>query len=92
MHFKRYGQMKNLKDEDRREPPAYIYKAAFINLEEPQYNGRMRTRRSSTPIFTNGNNMRIRVLQEGWCHFIAALLDCFCVYNSKFKGFSLTNK
>uniref|UniRef100_T2M433 Arginine-glutamic acid dipeptide repeats protein n=3 Tax=Hydra vulgaris TaxID=6087 RepID=T2M433_HYDVU len=65
MHFKRYGQMKNFKDEDRLEPPAYIYKAAFVNLEEHlQYSGRMRTRRSSTPIFMNGNNMRIRVLQE----------------------------
>ncbi|XP_065679138.1 arginine-glutamic acid dipeptide repeats protein-like [Hydra vulgaris] len=48
------------------EPPAYIYKAAFVNLEEHlQYSGRMRTRRSSTPNFMNGNNMSIRVLQEG---------------------------
>ena len=66
MHFKRYGQMKALSEEEKREPPAFIFKAAFENLDDSiQYSGRMRTRRSSTPVFANTNTLRSRLVQEG---------------------------
>lgn len=66
MYFKKYGQMKPLKDHEKREPPPYIYKAAFENLEEQQpYTGRMRTRRSSTPVFCGATAVRNRILQDG---------------------------
>lgn len=58
--------MRPLKDEEKREPPSYIFKAAFENLEEQQpHIARMRTRRSSTPVFVSGvSATRNRVLQQ----------------------------
>lgn len=58
MHFKRYGHMRALKQEDKREPPSFIYKAAFENLDEDVNKRRMRTRRSSTPVFANSTRSR----------------------------------
>lgn len=59
--------MRLLTDQEKqREAPPYIYKAAFENLEEQApYSGRMRTRRSSTPVFSNPTTMRTRILQDG---------------------------
>ena len=58
--------MKVFPDHEKREPPPYIFKAAFENLDDSiHYSGRMRTRRSSTPVFTNANSLRTRLLQEG---------------------------
>lgn len=65
IYFKRYGLMRPLKPDEIREPPAYIYKAAFENLEEQApYTGRMRTRRSSTPVFCNAATVRNRILHD----------------------------
>jgi len=65
IHFKRYGHMKPLIDGNKREPPPFIYKAAFENVDDASnYSGRMRTRRSSTPVFTNGASIRSRILQD----------------------------
>jgi len=58
--------MRPLKEDEKREPPPYIYKVAFENLEEQApYIGRMRTRRSSTPVFSNPATMKNRILQDG---------------------------
>lgn len=66
MHYKRYGHMRPLKDDEKREAPPYIYKAAFENSEEQQpYTGRMRTRRSSTPVFCGTTGVRNRNFQDG---------------------------
>eukprot|EP00111_Clytia_hemisphaerica_P008651 TCONS_00025296-protein len=65
LYFKRYGKMRPLREEEKRDPPPYIYKAAFENLEEQvPYTGRMRTRRSSTPVFCNPATMKNRILQD----------------------------
>ena len=75
MYFKRYGRMKPLKDDEIREPPPFIYKAAFENLEDTSvYSGRMRTRRSSTPISSSVNSIRNRILQEGMQRLFYLLL------------------
>lgn len=50
--------MRALKQEDKREPPSFIYKAAFENLDEDVNKRRMRTRRSSTPVFANSTRSR----------------------------------
>ena len=63
--------MRPLSEEEKREPPPYIYKAAFENLEEQApYTGRMRTRRSSTPVHCNPASMKNRILQDGKTKFI----------------------
>ena len=62
MHFKVYGAMRMLSDAEKCEPPPYIFKAAFENLDG--YTGRMRTRRSSTPVFAGNNVLKTKLVQQ----------------------------
>lgn len=68
IYFKKYGRMKPI--ESRADPPSFIFKAAFENHNENlPYSGRMRTRRSATPIYTINGSVRSKILQEmqeGW--------------------------
>eukprot|EP00795_Rhopilema_esculentum_P007172 gene7172-12838_t len=62
-YFKKYGRMRPI--ECRTEPPSYIFKAAFENHNDNLSNsGRMRTRRSATPIFTANGSVRTKILHE----------------------------
>ena len=54
--------MRLLKEEEKCEPPPYIFKAAFENLDG--YSGRMRTRRSATPVFATNNVNKSRVVPD----------------------------
>ena len=60
------------------EPPSYIFKAAFENHNENlPYSGRMRTRRSATPIYTINGSVRTKILQE-----MQEGLFCVAIYSS----------
>eukprot|EP00794_Sanderia_malayensis_P015048 gene15048-16601_t len=63
IYFKKYGRMRPI--ENPIEPPSFIFKAAFENHDDDlTYTGRMRTRRSATPIFPSNGSVRTRILQE----------------------------
>jgi len=63
IYFKKYGRMRPI--ESPTEPPSYIFKAAFENHNENlPYSGRMRTRRSATPIYAINGSVRTKILQE----------------------------
>ena len=63
VYFKKYGRMRPI--ENRIEPPSFIFKAAFESHDDDlSYSGRMRTRRSATPIFSSNGSARTKILQE----------------------------
>ena len=78
LYYKKYGRMPPLVE--RREPPSFIFKAAFENLREDELlsnSGRMRTRRSATPVVGSGGSVRNRILQE--------------IHEGKFQGYKSTH-
>ena len=81
-YFKKYGRMKPI--ECKAEPPPYIFKAAFETHDDDlSYAGRMRTRRSATPIYTTNGSVRAKIIheiQEGKNSFIVSrpLIYCHC--------------